>query len=269
MIMVSITHNPTLPSNPSQIGILAKYEMLNYVRSKRLALIFLTVAVPATFITISVGYYHIRGFLASPLSFYSSWTGYSDIFVIVVLSSFFGDAISSEFQNKTGYSILGTPLTRSTFYVGKYLACLILCLSAFTVYQLVAIGNVAYYFGFTLPAVFGESFGLESLLLASVLGIAFFLSSVLKNGALAVLATAGVLLFVFEILGRFAIRFSHTEPWYLLNYGATVIQRIFENPYPVHSLSTPTILEGMTIMAGYLVASFCIGLVIFKRSEMR
>ena len=232
-------------------------------------LVFLTVAAPAAFITISVGYYHIKGFLASPGAFYSSWTGFSDTFVIVVLASLFGDAISSEFQNRTGYSMLAAPLSRNTLYFGKYLACLILALSAFAAYQLAAIGNVIYYFGLVVPAAFVESIALEALLMASVLGIAFCLSSFLKNGALAVLATAGALLFVFEIVGRFVIRFSQSEPWYLLNYGASVIQRVFENPYPEHSISTPTLPEGIGIMAGYLVASICIGLVIFRNREMR
>ena len=267
MSQESQTQKREVPIDLFQLGTIAKYEFLNFRRSRRFLLLLVLSLVAGASITGIVAYFQPKSWLVSPLGFYVDWTGYSLQFMVVVLGVFFGDAISSEFEYKTGYSMVGNPLTRPTLYLGKYLAAFSASLIALALYQLIAVLNVLYYFGWNVPAVFLESSGFAILALASVVSIAFFASSLLKNGSLAVLGTAGVLLFAFNIVARVIENYASSEPWYLLNYGASIMLIIYANPYPPHSISAPTILEGIVIMVGYLVISMVAGLLIFQRRE--
>src|SRR5207244_10925238 len=73
-------------------------------------------------LTALVGYYRPSSFLSSALNFYSSWWAGSITFVIILSGIFYGgDAISGEFQNKTGYFLVANPLRRSSIYIGNWL----------------------------------------------------------------------------------------------------------------------------------------------------
>lgn len=104
-----------LPDSISQARIITKFELLNYFRSRRFyVLLAITGAIAAilTFVVADLGY---ERFGLTPLEFYSSWWGISANFVIIFCGIFFGgDAISGEFQNKTGYFLVGNPLRRSS-----------------------------------------------------------------------------------------------------------------------------------------------------------
>jgi ABC-2 type transport system permease protein len=72
-------------------------------------------------LTFVVAYYRPEWFLSSSLSFYGEWWGNAVTFVIVLSGIFFGgDAISGEFQNKTGYFAIPNPIKRSSVYIGKW-----------------------------------------------------------------------------------------------------------------------------------------------------
>ncbi|TMI75933.1 ABC transporter permease [Candidatus Bathyarchaeota archaeon] len=114
-----------LPSSVSQIGVITKYELVNYFRSRRFFVLLIIGIIISALLTALVGYYRPSSFLSSALSFYSSWWAgpMGSITFVIVLSGIFygGDAISGEFQNKTGYFLVANPLRRSSIYIGKWL----------------------------------------------------------------------------------------------------------------------------------------------------
>src|SRR5207245_246081 len=78
--------------------------------------------------------------LTSSLGFYSFWWGNSITLVVILSGIFFGgDAISGEFQNKTGYFLVGNPLRRSSIYIGKWIAALTASLIIFAIYAAIAV----------------------------------------------------------------------------------------------------------------------------------
>src|SRR5438105_13037030 len=193
-----------LPSGVSQVGTITKYELVNYFRSRRFFVLLIIGLIISGLLTALVGYYRPSSFLRSPLSFYSSWWAGpmgSITFVIVLSGIFFGgDAISGEFQNKTGYFLVANPLRRSSIYIGKWLGALTASLMVLAIYAAITVGNGLYYFGANVLYQFAESLSFSILYLIAVLGFAFFFSSLFKSSSMSILVTAILFLFPFSLI---------------------------------------------------------------------
>ncbi len=264
------------PSNISHIVIIARYELLNYIRSRRFLLLVAVILAAGIGSTAFIAYIHPASMLSSPITFYGGWLGFTIAYIIVLPAVFFGsDAISSEFQNKTAYSMIGNPILRSSMYIGKVVAAFVASLCMLSIFEFITLGNGLYYFGFLVPIQFWESFALTVLMMTASLGVAFLLSTLFKNAAISVLFSAVTLLFGFSLLERLLERLQAGETWYILSYAGQSIVNVFSVPYPPHVIiSGPettyfaTIPESIAIMVGYLVVSLLIGYLIFKRRDL-
>jgi ABC-type transport system involved in multi-copper enzyme maturation permease subunit len=54
------------------------------------------------------------------------------LLLIVIPATVGGKIMSSEFRNRTVYQIFPLPVSRTTFYIGKFLAALVLCIGIFS-----------------------------------------------------------------------------------------------------------------------------------------
>ena len=269
-----------VPSDLKQLSTVVKYTMLDYVRSRKFYLLLTISVLISALLTFIVGYYRPVGFLSSPLSFYSGWWGSMATLVIILSGIFFGgDAISGEFQNKTGYFSVPNPVKRSTVYIGKLLSAFIASATILAVFAAIAVGNGLYYFS-AVPVEFWMSFAFALVYLAAVLGLTFLFSSLFKSSTMAIVVTAILLLFAFGIIQTFVASYAQIEPWFILTYGAQIIGNILSSPYPVHvqtiilgqgaftyTVFNATVAEGLAIMSSYFVVTAILGLLLFNRSE--
>ena len=271
---------PSLPTSIAQVGTITKYELLNYFRSRRFFVLLIIGIVISAIFTAVVGYYGIAYLnLTSALVFYSFWWGNSITLVVILSGIFFGgDAISGEFQNKTGYFLVGNPLRRSSIYIGKWIAALTASLIIFAIYAAIAVGNGIYYFGANIPYQFGDSLVFSVLYLIAVLGFTFFFSSLFKSSSMSILVTAILFLFAFSLIELIVSRLAQIEPWFIITYGAGIIGNVLMDPYPLtqstrgpggREVSTfaVTIPQGIEILVGYFVITAVIGLLLFERKE--
>lgn len=280
-VTTTLPSTHTLPSSLTQVGTVTKYEMRNYFRSKRFFILLIIAFLIGGILTSLVAYYGISTFAPNALGFYSFWWGNSITFIIAINGIFFGgDAISGEFQNKTGYFLVPNPLRRSSIYIGKYFGALLASLLVFGGYLALTVANGLYYFGSNLPYQFGESLLFSILYLAAVLGFTFFFSSLFKSSSMSILVTAILFLFAFGIIQLLVAFFAQTEPWFIITYGAGIIGNVLTDPYPttqaikgagprgregmVFAVSIP---EGLAILAGYLIITAILGLILFERKE--
>lgn len=273
---------PSLPTSIAQVGTITKYELLNYFRSRRFFVLLIIGLVISAILTAVVAYYGIDYLnLTSALGFYSFWWGNSITLVVILSGIFFGgDAISGEFQNKTGYFLVGNPLRRSSIYIGKWIAAFSASLIIFAIYAAIAIGNGIYYFGANVPYQFGESLIFSVLYLIAVLGFTFFFSSLFKSSSMSILVTAILFLFAFSLIQLIVANLAQIEPWFIITYGSGIIGNVLTDPYPttqtvrggfgggrqatVYAVSIP---EGIAILVGYFVVTAIIGLLLFERKE--
>src|SRR6058998_394455 len=268
-----------LPSSVSQVGTVTKYELVNYFRSRRFFVLLIIGVIISALLTVLVGYYRPADFMSSSLKFYYNWFGGSVTFIIILSGIFYGgDAISGEFQNKTGYFLVANPLRRSAIYIGKWFGALIASVIVLAIYAGITVGNGLFYFGANVPFQFVESLSFSILYLIAVLGFTFFFSSLFKSSSMSILVTAILFLFAFSLIQLILSGLAQIEPWFIITYGSGIIGNVLMDTYPTtQSIRGPggrdsttfaaTIPEGIAILVAYFFATAILGLVLFERKE--
>jgi ABC-2 type transport system permease protein len=268
----------TRPSPPSatQVVRLARYQLRDYFLSRRFILMMAIVALIGTIFTAVVGYYRPPAYLTDSSAYYGTfWTNGVTVVILFAAVIFGGDAIAGEFQNRTGYFLMGLPIRRATVYAGKYIAAFVAALTALLAFAVILLANAAYYFGSgAVTGAFATSFVLSIVYLLSVLGTTFFFSSLFKSSMYATLVVAVLFLFGFSLLQLVITLLVKVEPWFLISYAAQTIGYPFLSPIPDHVISVggftsynPTYSEGIAIMVGYFVLTALVGLGLFEREE--
>lgn len=272
-----------LPTSMQQVGIITRYEILNYFRSRRFLVLLVIMFVISGLLSFAIWHAGISSVSANVLGFYSTWWSIAADLMVVFCAVFFGgDAISGEFQNKTGYFLVGNPIRRSSIYVGKWIAAFTASVIIFGIFTAIAIINGIGYFGAEIPFKFTEALALTFLYLAAALGFTFFFSSVFKSSAMSIMVTVILLLFGFSLIDTLLTNLIHIEPWFSLSYGAGVITSVLMASYPAHIISAPagidgrgplisqyfaTLPEGIAIMILYFAVTSVAGLFLFERKE--
>jgi ABC-2 type transport system permease protein len=268
----------------NQIAIVTKYAFLNYFRARRFYVMLGIVLLISGFLTFAAAYYQpvFFGFglpaAQNPaLRFYASFWGLFVTLVLLLSAVFFGgDAISGEFQNKTGYFLVPNPLRRSVVFVGKWIAAFGAASIMFGVFAVVTLANGVYFFG-AIPYQFGESFLFAWFHLVAILALTFMFSSLFKNSSISILVTVILLIFAFNVIDTIASAVAGIEPWFSLTYAGGIISSILRIPYPTNgsvgigrfaeSSFYATVPEGLAINLVYIVVTSIIGLWLFERKE--
>jgi len=279
---------PTLgrvPSTTTQAILLSRYQLRDYLRSRRFILMMAIVGVIGAILSFILSYFNgsdtVRGLTSSSDAFYGSfWAG--GVTVVIIFSGiiFGGDAIAGEFQNKTGYFLMGLPIRRTSVYVGKFLAAFTASLVAVIVYLAILLANGAVYLGANaFPLALAESFAIALLYLLALLGAVFLFSSMFKNSLYAVLVVAVLFLFGFSLIQGLITALVKIEPWFIITYAQNVISYPFLSTLPAHVSTSsgprgfttttynPTYFEGFAIMIGYFLLTAVAGLFFFEREE--
>jgi ABC-type transport system involved in multi-copper enzyme maturation permease subunit len=271
------SHAPlgTMPGSWTQAFLMSRYQFRDYLRSRRFILMMAIVAVIGGLLITVIGHYRPAGLIGSSNAFFGTlWTGGVEVLIVFAGIIFGGDAIAGEFQNKTGYFLMGLPIKRWSVYAGKYIAAFAASLVTILVYLviLVAFGSVYFGTGAASVALF-ESLLLAILYLAALLGTTFLFSSLFKTSLYAVLVVAVLFLFGFSLIDALIEGLVNIEPWFIVTYANAVISYPFSG-VPIHigrlggmTTYAPTYIEGIAIMLGYFVLTAAAGLLLFEREE--
>jgi ABC-2 type transport system permease protein len=205
---------------------------------------------------------------------------------VIILSGIFfgGDAISGEFQNKTGYFGIPNPIRRSSVYIGKWLSAFFAATAILVVFTVITIGNGVYYFSSSgVPYQFGWSLLFAWFYLAAVMGLTFLFSSLFKSSSISILVTVILFLFGFTLIQSLVSDLVGIEPWFVLTYGGGIIGNILNATYPPSSIVTTStfahghtitittfyasVPQGLAIIGIYFIITAILGLVLFERKE--
>jgi ABC-2 type transport system permease protein len=266
---------------------MTKYNFLNYFRARRFYVMLAIVLLISALLTVAVAYYRPPGFVGGDaLKYYSAgWGGFANFVVILSTAFFGGDAISSEFQNRTGYFLVPNPIRRSAVYVGKWIAALAASTITLAVFALIMVANQLYYFPGAYPWEFVESLAFAWVFLVAALSLSFTFSSLFKSSSISILMSVILLLFVFGVIDTVASSVVGVEPWFSIVYGSGIVSNVLSVPFPQHVVTASfgggpggatrfnittynaTIPEGLGILAAYFAASALLGLWLFERKE--
>ncbi|HTP53746.1 MAG TPA: ABC transporter permease [Thermoplasmata archaeon] len=279
------------PAGPAQLGrvpesamqalLMSRYQFRDYLRSQRFLLMLSIVGIIAAILSAVVLHYRPSGLIDSSTSFYGNlWVEGAGVLIVFAGIIFGGDAIAGEFQNKTGYFLMGLPIKRWSVYAGKYLAAFLASLLTILVYFVYLVLFAAYFMG--ARAISGplfESLGLAVLYLSALLGFVFLFSSLFKSSLYAVLVVAVLFLFGFSIIQALVVGLVHIEPWFLLSYASNLTNSVMAYPFvgvPPHMVTdpitgntsyNPSYAEGIAIIVGYFLWTTIGGLLLFEREE--
>jgi len=264
------------PSDVVQIGIVAKYEVLKYLRSARLLGM---IAVVALVILLSTALPLLLGepYPEDAAAFTSAYAGYVTLLIIVGATLFAGDAIVSEFQNRTGCLLFPKPVKRWALLAGKLLASMGAMFLVLIVYYATVLA-----LGLVITGGFSV-LGVESLLLAMLYSVAaisvgYLISSIMKGTTGAQVMTFALFLFIFNIVTRL-LTMSDVKPWFAVTFAGEVIVDITQEPYPVDRSATgegplavssfvPDVGVSVAVMVAYVLVSLMLAYFFFKRREM-
>ena len=265
----------TMPDSWTQALRMSRYQFRDYLRSRRFVLMLSIVAAICVILLTLVAHYRPPALLGTGAAFYGSlWVGGAEILIIFAAIIYGGDAIAGEFQNRTGYFLMGLPIKRWSVYAGKYIAAFAASLLTLLIYFLVLIFAGLYFVhGGGLSAGVFESVLIVALYLAAVLGTTFLFSSLFKTSMYGVIIVAIMFLFGFTLISGLLESLVGITPWFIITWANAAIS------YPITGLPTaaglargniealPTYAQGIGVMLGYFVGTTLGGLALFEREE--
>lgn len=221
----------------------ARKEVLQHFRTKRLLIIAALVVASLVLITMVVGPRIARGFdlgvVATEnfvlLMYFSTFLVGGYFFFQLMAIVLTADAVCSEWSNRTIFLLLSKPVSRVAFVLGKFLGSLVTVAGAIVV--LLGLDYVVmqglYSGSPTGEEVLGflAAVGILALGAAAYCAIALFFSTITRSTVMALLFTLGMWIIIFPLLGQvgFFIELSHDPPdldsdlvdgWRYLNPGA-------------------------------------------------
>jgi ABC-2 type transport system permease protein len=200
------------------IWISFRFELIKHFRRKRLLIVgTLAILIPLLFLIKSPNL--SSEFASNSLTFVA--------FLIIISGAMFaGDAISSEFEKKTGLLVFPTPQRRVSIFAGKYLAALAATLLVVSIYYLVVTLEVIGLFGAGEVSMgLLKSYFLAALYASSAVGIIYFFSSVFKKTTMSTLIGFFFLFMILPILSMIFILLK-VEPWFIVTYSAGLITNV-------------------------------------------
>ncbi len=232
-----------LPSDIDQVQTVAKYDVLKYLRSRRL---FGIIAIEVLVLVLITALPPLLGdqYPTNADAFINRYANFSSILVVIGATLFAGDAIVSEFQERTGYLLFPSPVKRSSLLIGKFIASVGAMFVVLVIYY-----GAALVLGLAITGVF-STLGAESMLLAmlysvAALAVGYLISSVMKGSTGSLILTFALFLFIFSIISG-VLTISNVNPWFILSFAGNTILDITVSPYPSGG-STGASVRGMSI----------------------
>jgi ABC-2 type transport system permease protein len=253
-----------------------RFELLKHLRRKRVIItLALAILIPLIFLTVppALGQDYAdtaNDFVASNLAFIS---------LLIILSGaiFTGDAISGEFEKKTGLLLFPTPQRKSSIFMGKYIAAVISTWLIVSIYYLVTILEISSIYGASgITIELAQSFLLALLYSTSVVSIVFFFSSIMKKAITSTLIGFFLLMMILPIITT-VFTAAEVDPWFIVTHDGDLITNVLGagngggfGPGHGFNLTTfePELWSGIGVMSAYTIILFLIGIVFANRRRM-
>ncbi|MCX6650943.1 MAG: ABC transporter permease [Methanomassiliicoccales archaeon] len=266
-----VTSNP--PSDAAQVVTVFKYDILKYLRSRRLMGMLAIDALVLLLITL------LPPLLGSDYSddadsFVRTYASFGTVLVVIGATFFAGDVIVSEFQNRTGFLLFPNPVKKGTLLIGKFLASVAAMFLVLVIYY-----GVALLLGVGITGGLSVN-GVESLMLAmpysvAALAVGYLISTVMKGSTGALILTFALFLFIFSIITS-VLSASGVDPWFILSQAGQSITDVFGastsdngggSGFSMNSYSADTGVS-IAVMLAYTIVALALTYVLFKRREM-
>jgi ABC-2 type transport system permease protein len=273
------------PNSLRQIATVTRYELLKYLRGRRLlAIVVLTIIISAIFLIVppAIG----SDYSKDPKEFTVNMLSFLSILAILSATFFGADAIVSEYESKTGYFLFPNPIRKTVIFLGKFIASALVSAGAIGLYYAIAVVSVRVIDG-SIPTNTGVSFIYSLFYLFAILAIAYLLSAVMRSSVYSLVLTFFTFFLILPIIDAVG-SIAKFKPWFSVTFASGISQYIFQSPYPTDKVFNATAFSGpsagarslslvqyypeirlsLIVMAVYFVVAFLLAILIAQRREM-
>jgi len=250
-----------------------RFELTKHLRRKRLLIVTaLAIVVPLIFYIIPrIG---DVDFGESASSFAANALGFLSVLIIVSAALFAGDAVSGEFEKKTGLLLFPTMQSRTSIFIGKYVAALLATFLVVSLYCVVITLEIMGVYGVgEIPAELAKAYLLALLYTTSAVSVVYFFSSVLNRTIASTVLGFVVLMMLLPVIQR-VLGLVDVEPWFIVTYSAGLITEglgeVSFGPgerFASESFS-PDLYVGIGVMIAYTIIFFVSSVLIANRKGM-
>ena len=263
---------------------IVKFELIKFFRSRKIKASFVLTVV----ITLII--YAIPSLLGESSAQQPDVTNYTINFIqflstliLISVTLFGGDSLTSDFQDKTGYTLFTNPISRTSLLFGKFTAASITLTFVTGLYYLIT-SAFSYIRYSALPPNLFLSFIFVGLFAIALLSMSFTISSLFKGSSLSYISFFFIFFLVFPLLDYFLLTME-LKPWWSVTFAAGIAIFILEVPYPkdqiieIPSLFVPGQSQTITnfipevslslgIFFVYIIVGLMTSMLLFKRKEM-
>ncbi len=273
------------PSSLRQIATVTKYELLKYLRGRRLlAIVVLTIIISAIFLIVppAIG----ADYSKDPKEFTVNMLSFLGILAILSATFFGADAVVSEYESKTGYFLFPNPIRKTAIFFGKFIASALVSVGAIGLYYAIAVVSVRVIDG-SIPTNTGLSFIYSLFYLFAILAIAYLFSAIMRSSVYSLVLTFFTFFLILPIVDAVG-SFAKFKPWFSVTFASGISQYVFQSPYPTDIVFNTTTFGGpsagatsfslvqyypeirlsLIVMAVYFVVAFVSAILIAQRREM-
>jgi ABC-2 type transport system permease protein len=273
------------PNSLRQLATVTRYELLKYLRGRRLlAIVLLTVVISSIFLIVppAIG----SAYPKDPKIFTVNMLSFLGILAILSATFFGADAIVSEYESKTGYFLFPNPIRKDVIFLGKFVASALISVGAIGLYYAITIVSVRLIDG-SIPANADVSFVYSLIYLFAILAIAYLFSAIMRSSVYSLVLTFFTFFLILPIIDAVG-SIAKFKPWFSVTFANGISQYIFENPYPTERAFNTTPVGGphtgaqtfslvqyypeirlsIIVMVAYFVIAFVLSFLIARRREM-
>jgi ABC-2 type transport system permease protein len=248
-----------------------------------IAILLLTVFVNAIYLVVppATG----SQYSTDPIAFMTDTLGFVGVLSILSATFFGADAIVSEFESKTGYLLFPNPIRKTTIFLGKFVASVLVSAGVVALYYLIAVVSVQIIDG-SIPANTGLSFAYALVYLFAILAVAYLFSAIMRSSVFAFTLTFFTFLLILPIFDA-VTAVAKFKAWFSITFASKIATNILQDPYPTDKVITstsgtstagsltvqvahysPAVTVSLAVMAAYFIAAFLLAVVLTQRREM-
>jgi len=264
------------PNAISQVHTVFHYELLKSIRTKKMYA-SLAVAFVVPLLLVMLPEFFDAEISDTPNEYLFGNLG-SVFLVIVIVGSFFGSsAISSEFHEKTIFTLFPNPISRESIWAGKFLASSVIAIGMSALYYcIIEAGTYWRYQEVPIEILF--SFALSLLSVLVIMTISFLFSSILKGPTGAMILVFILFIMVFPLVEGILVGIADEKPWFLPTFASKITEFVVLDPYPSDLVPgdrprgpfdqhrfVPYLDQSVLVLVGYSVAFGAASVLVFKR----
>ena len=202
-----------------QAFVVMKNEIKKYFSGKRM-FVFLALMGIIVFVIVFAPY--MFGGKANPVYFFMM----SALVVLMASTLFASISIVSEYEERTALIVFTRPIRKTSIFVGKALASIVLTIAFMALYYLIAL-IVSLVIDGSVSADTFTSFGLACAYAFGTTGIAMFVSSIMKKGSTATIITF-VILAVIITAFSLVLNAAKVDSFWMIDQAAASIETCSE-----------------------------------------